>query len=111
MFKYHATLSRREFLNAIRMGGAMLRATAVLASVLLPLAPAPAVFYGASAQMLPARYYNCIETKPEDLYAAYLAPNARNTYADQQFNDEVFVFKNVKITQLCWTRANRTASG
>ncbi len=47
--------------------------------------------------MLPARYYSCQEVTPTDLYNAYLAPNARRTYAEGMFNGEVFVFKNVQV--------------
>ena len=47
--------------------------------------------------MLPARYYSCQEVTPTDLYNAYLAPNARRTYAEGQFNGEVFVFKNIRV--------------
>jgi hypothetical protein len=47
--------------------------------------------------MLPARYYACQEAVPVDLYNAYLSPNARRIFAEQQFNGEVFVFKNVEV--------------
>jgi hypothetical protein len=47
--------------------------------------------------MLPARYYACQEATPVDLYNAYLSPNARRIFAEQQFNSEVFVFKNIEV--------------
>ena len=48
---------------------------------------------------LPASYYQCIEAKPEDLYARYLSQSSRLINADILYSDRTYVFKNIKFVE------------
>ena len=49
--------------------------------------------------MLPARYYQCYDINPEELFNAYFAPYSKPFLAEMQYNGEAFVFKNIEITR------------
>ncbi len=51
------------------------------------------------APMLPKGYYQCIETTPDDLMAAYFAPYSRPWLAEMQYNNQPFVLKNIEVSQ------------
>lgn len=53
-------------------------------------------------QYVPPYYYNCTEATPESLYQAYFSHYLDNYFnlakAERQYNNQIFVFKNIVIT-------------
>jgi hypothetical protein len=49
-------------------------------------------------QYIPPSYYNCTETTPENLCQAYFSRYFNIVDAETEYNDQVFVFKNMVIT-------------
>ena len=48
---------------------------------------------------LPIRYYNCLESTPQGLLAAYTVHYYDTSAARVLYTDQVFVFKNIEVTQ------------
>ena len=49
--------------------------------------------------MLPAIYYNCIETTPLGIREAYFDPYGSRLMAEEKYNGKVFVFKNIEVLE------------
>ena len=47
---------------------------------------------------LPPSYYDCIEVPPDTLVNNYFGPYGNRNIASENFDNQVFVFKNVKVT-------------
>jgi hypothetical protein len=88
--------SLRRFSRAILKPGRVLAVPMLLLALLAP-GCSNQVYFAHIPPMIPINYYNCTVSTPADLYSVYLAPNARKVWAEQQFNNVVFVFKNVEV--------------
>ncbi len=46
---------------------------------------------------LPTQYYNCMEATPAELVGSYFSGYTNASYAEAQYNNQYFVFKNLPV--------------